>query len=202
MTLDNTRGLLIVGDSNTKSIEFGAGKGKFGERYPGKRIKASKISEIDPTLCNQHRNIAIMCGTNDLQPDGPPPDIPNLVKTLVDKVKQIRVINPKCVVMLVPVLPTRNRQMNRNIISFNRLVHSWVQECRTSSIIMPGIYQFLDKEELLATSLEREDHDGIHIGSRGVSLLVSILKQRIYFGAERRQQKPPRPRSAGSLKPA
>ena len=202
VNLDNTRGILVVGDSNTKKIDFGAGKGKFGERYPGKRVKAATIDDIDPSICNQHRNIAIMCGTNDLRPNGPTPDIPLLVKTLVSKVKQIRAINPKCVVMLIPVLPTRSEEMNKNVVAFNKLVHSWVKECGTSSVIMPGIYQFLDKDGLLATSLEREDHDGIHLGNRGISLLVSILKQNIYSNVDRRQQKPSRPRSAGSMKPA
>ena len=67
---------------------------------------------------------------------------------------------------------------------------------------MPGIYKFLDRQGLLATSLEREDHDGIHLGSRGISLLVSILKQCIYSNLERQQRGPSRPRGAGSTKPA
>ena len=177
-------------------------KGKFVERYPGKRVKASTIRDIDPTTCSQHRNIVLMCGTNDLRPDGPPPDIPNLARTLMSKVEQIKTLNPKSVVMVMPVLPTRNRYMNKSIVEFNRLVNSLVRQLGNSSVSMPGLYPFLDRDGLLASSLERDDHDGIHIGSRGISLLVSILKRCIYSSIDSRQQKQSRPRGAGSVKPA
>ena len=124
VNLDNNRGLLIVGDSNTKQIEFGSGKGKVGDRYPGKRVKAATIDDINPSVCSQHRNITLICGTNDLRPGGQQPDIQKLVKSYACKVQQIKKINPQCNVFVFPVLPTRDYQMNRYVTMFNRNLNS------------------------------------------------------------------------------
>ena len=50
---------IIIGDSNTKLIQFGSGKGSMGGSYPGRRIKAARIRNIKPADCCGHANIVI-----------------------------------------------------------------------------------------------------------------------------------------------
>ncbi len=203
VNLDNTRGLLIMGDSNTKPIQFGDGKGKVGRRYPGKRLKANTIADIDPYQCSQHRNIALMCGTNDLRPGPTRPNISQLARTLMKKVLQIKQVNPLCNVFVIPVMPTRDIDMNKYVIEFNNLVNNLIKQNHDSSITFPPLYSFLDNRRLLALPLTR-DGDSIHLGSRGIAQFVSLLKQLIYSSLERpvRQQKTKETRDAGSSKPA
>ena len=67
-----SRSTVIMGDSNTKDISFGEGKGKIGERYPGERVKAGRIRDIDPSRCVEFSNVVLVCGTNDLRPENNP----------------------------------------------------------------------------------------------------------------------------------
>ncbi|KAL5270293.1 hypothetical protein ACHWQZ_G001137 [Mnemiopsis leidyi] len=62
-----SRSILLIGDSNTKEVNFGSGSGKVGQSFPGKRIRAAKVKDIDPQECTGYSNIFIMCGTNDLR---------------------------------------------------------------------------------------------------------------------------------------
>lgn len=45
------RSTIIIGDSNTKLIQFGSGKGTIGEPFPGARVKDSKVIPIDSRSC-------------------------------------------------------------------------------------------------------------------------------------------------------
>ena len=56
-----------MGDSNTKDIQFGTGSGKVGDSYPGKRVKASRVKNIDPVECVGYQNVFLHVGTNDLR---------------------------------------------------------------------------------------------------------------------------------------
>ena len=171
------RSTIIVGDSNTKPIEFGEGRGKIGERYPGKREKAARIANISPSECAEYQNVVIVCGTNDLRPENNP-NIVKLSELMISKVIEICKINPNATVYLMPVLPTRDQEMNRYISSFNRSILQWVRQCRLS-VIMPNVSSFLDSNGLLASALTRGG-DPIHLGNRGLSKFVSIIKSEIF----------------------
>ena len=171
-------------------------------------MKAAKIENINPTLCGEHRNVFLVCGTNDLRVSEKPV-INELVSKMIGKIKQIRLLNPNSNIFVVPVLPTRDRAMNRNIILYNSRLLSWIKSNShiDKSIIMPPVYSFLDSSGLLASRLTR-DGDSIHLGSVGMSRFVSMIKSLVYkhldFGKSsnvRRQYTPPTNR-AGSTKPA
>ena len=51
--------MLITGVSNTNEAMFGLGVGTAGEKYPGKRIKAAKIHQIDLRDSASYSNITI-----------------------------------------------------------------------------------------------------------------------------------------------
>ena len=175
------RSTLIVGDSNTKEIKFGSGKGTLGEKYPGEKIKASRIQDIDPAKCVGYSNVVLVCGTNDLRPVNKP-DVTELSQLLLEKVKQLRVLNPLSKIILMPVLPTRNRSMNRNVMAFNRLVGKWVLQRRDKFIVNPFVHEFLDNADLMGKKWVREgDADGIHLGPAGLCKFISIIKTTIYL---------------------
>ena len=174
------KSLIIIGDSNTKDILFGPGAGKIGESYPGKRVKAGNKNQIDPTECIGYANIAIVCGTNNLREDNivHPSEVGTLVEKLANKLSQIKRLCPKSHITVMPVLPTRLPRMNKNIMMFNDLV-SRMLETRFHDISQPGIYDMLDKNQLLSMNLTRE-RDNIHLNQRGISGLVKAIKQSVY----------------------
>ena len=61
-----------------------------------------------------------------------------------------------------------------------------VKRCALPSILMPPVYSFLDSSKLLAAPLTREG-DNIHLGSNGISKLVSLLKYEIYHNLDDRK---------------
>ena len=108
----------------------------------------------------------------------------------------------------MPVLPTRDRDMNKNIVMYNRKLCDWIKSMTQidPSITMPPVYSFLDSYNLLATPLTR-DGDKIHLGELGISKFVTLMKELVYNNLDsqnsngKRQQHLPINRS-GSLKPA
>ena len=129
----------------------------------------------------------LVCGTNDLRPQYNP-NIPDLVNLLTSRVSEICTLNPKAKVFVMPVLPTRNIEMNRNIMPFNIGVLRWIRSSRFN-ITMPDVSSFLDNSGLLASSFTRNG-DSIHLGKRGISKFVSIIKLEIFrkFSFERQQR--------------
>jgi hypothetical protein len=169
-----------MGDSNTKSLEFGSGKGKIGETYPGKRVKAAKIDNINPNSCIGYSNLVLVCGTNDLR-DGyikSDNDITNLVETYRNKLATIKQIAPATKVFVVPVLPTRNVNMNRNIVKFNACLDEMLHHC-FSETWFPGVHGYLDNKMLLSTKFTREG-DAIHLGVKGIAQFVRNMKMWIF----------------------
>ena len=85
LTPYNLNYTVIIGDSNTKNLVFGADKGKLGMWMPGCRIKASKISNIpDPNSIGPCRNILFNVGINDVQ--GENPKSAKLLASLLDSI--------------------------------------------------------------------------------------------------------------------
>ena len=59
---------VIVGDSNTRFMSFGEGRGKFGVWLPGKRIEAFCIEDIpNPVEIGPYRNIVLHVGVNNIK---------------------------------------------------------------------------------------------------------------------------------------
>ena len=105
------------------------------------------------------------------------PNISELVSKTIGKIKQIKILNPRSKVYAMPVLPTRDCIMNRNICMYNSRLCNWIKSMNHSdpSISMPPVYSFLDSAALLAAPLTR-DGDSIHLGSLGISKFVALMK--------------------------
>ena len=59
----------LIGDSNTRAIKFGSGRGTVGERYPGKQVYAPIIEQIDALVCASYQNVVLTLGINDIKSD-------------------------------------------------------------------------------------------------------------------------------------
>ena len=175
-----SRSIILMGDSNTKEVKFGEGSGKVGASYPGKREKAARVRDINPEKCVGYQNIFLHCGTNDLRCTEISSDsqIFQLVDQLKDKLTSVKQLCPKANIFVVPVLPSRISAMNRNIMMYNQLVAKMLAK-NFPSISFRGVYSFLDNHGLLKSKLTR-NNDTIHLGPRGISLYVSLMKLHVF----------------------
>jgi len=175
------RSTVVIGDSNTKPIKFGSGKGTVGESLPGTRVKASKISSIDPLSCIGYSNVVIVCGTNDLRIESVKKagDIHQLVDILSFKLQQIKKLCPHTKIFVTAVLPSRLPAMNKNIMLFNNLVSEMLYQNFKDTVWHIGVEHFLDNKGLLSMNLTR-DGDDIHLGTHGISKFVRCIKHWVY----------------------
>ena len=175
------RSTIILGDSNTKTIKFGCGAGTMGQSFPGERVKAGRVGLIDPCRCIGYSNVVIVCGTNDLRVDNlrGENEIHQLVDILNLKIQQIRKLCPSTKIFVAAVLPSRLPQMNKNIMTFNRLVEEMLSANFNQSVWHLGVGHFLDSRGLLATNLTRVGDD-IHLGVYGIAKFVRCVKHWVY----------------------
>ena len=107
---------IILGDSNTKHLNFSGGqrqeKGAFGYRLPGERIETFHIHDIDEKKCIGFQNIIVHCGINDIRDNSPghnptdpdPEDIESHVKNLITKICDIKQMCPYASLIVSPIL--------------------------------------------------------------------------------------------------
>ena len=174
------RSMLVIGDSNTKDIQFGNGSGKVGKSFPGKRIKASKVTNIDPKSCIGYANVFVMCGTNDMRCDNIKnrSEVQAVVDQLKDKLSEIKQLCPSTKLFVIPVMPSRIPQMNLNIELYNELVDQMLM-VNFPEVWFEGIYSFLDHQDMLSAKLTREN-DKIHLNGKGIAKLVTYMKMCVF----------------------
>ncbi len=175
-----SRSIILIGDSNTKDINFGSGKGFVGESFPGKRVKAAHVDQIDPVDCIGFAHVVLACGTNNLRTENPSSSCPihQVVENLEHRIAQIKKLCPNCVITVMPVLPSRLPRMNANIIRYNDLVDEMLMHSFPDAGF-PSMHDFLDPKGMLSIKYNR-DNDPIHLGGRGVAKFVSVMKYRVY----------------------
>ena len=172
---------VVIGDSNTKDFKFGDGKGTFGRSVPGKRIRATTVEDINPHDCAGFANVVIVTGTNNLRSNviSCRADVEKVCQTLQEKIAGIRRIRKDVLITIVPVLPTKFSDMNRQIRCYNTMLYEMFISTGTNfNIKLPGLYEFLDRDRLLRCDLSRTG-DGIHLNGRGISVLVLRIKKAI-----------------------
>lgn len=179
----NFNSTVLVGDSNFGPIHFGAGRGKMGQATPGIRLWAATVDDVDPLSCVGFRNVVVMEGTNNLKSDKMDDDgVRELYKRYKTKLAQIRRYNPRCKLIVCPVLPTKSHKINRKINIFNQFLYNDLTQCNLKVLVVDGFMTFLDKgTNLLKNSLAKPDSsDILHINGRGVGALVKLIKNCIF----------------------
>ena len=114
-------------------------------------------------------------------------DIRKVVDEYKSKLCIIQQLCPSSKIFVVPVLPTRNVKMNRNIVRFNSMLSDMLNQSRFGNVYFPGVYSFLDSKGLLSARLTR-NNDDIHLGDKGLAQFVRLIKLWI-FECEARERR-------------
>ena len=182
----------VMGDSNTANFKFGEDRGTFGRTTPGKRVETLHIQDIDPQRCMAYRNVVLMVGTNNLKSKHikNTADTRALFDSFSHKIKEIRQLNKRCRVFIVPVIPTRYININHKVVDFNNIASRELPRMFPKLFIVRGIGELVDRSNggTLATRFRRNpDPSGLHINNIGVSLVVGCIKSSIVQAKSRNQ---------------
>ena len=176
----NFNSTYAVGDSNFGRIKFGEGRGKMGASTPGYVDWAPCINNLDPRKGASYRNIVIMVGTNDLKTNEV--DVLDTYKLYKGKVELFRKYNPKGNIFICPVLPSRDKNLNRRVNEFNRYLHDDLIQTNLRVSFVYGFNEFADRDGMLRSALHdcRTQNDVLHINDRGYCILVRLIKLALF----------------------
>ena len=109
---------VLIGDSNTRHLKFGAKLGTFGHRMHGKTISALHIEEIpEPQNIGPYRKIVIHTGINNVKQQSRKSNR-SLINELEVKCASIHDIYPRCKIYISMLLPTKSNALNYRIREF------------------------------------------------------------------------------------
>ena len=182
-----TNSTVILGDSNTKYLTFGTGKGSFGKKLPGKRVETFRISHIEAKNCIGFHNVILHVGTNDLRHNSPhrpkdtplPTDVQGHFSNLVSKISQIQHLSPKSNIIVSSILPTKDYNVNIRASEFNKLLIHY------SVYVNPKIRIVQHDDFVLDSSLNpnlasyKNPNDKYHLGKLGIRLLANLFMSNI-----------------------
>ena len=182
------RSTIIIGDSNTKNLSFGEGKGTFGKGLPGKREEASKVEHIIPLQCLSYSNVVISCGVNNIREgtgrhrqNTADIDVDRTFNEFKQKVDLICKLKKNIIIFICPILPTRSTIYNARAIRFNNLIHSQIIDQNYYKCTVIDVLVFCDSSyntDLLDHSYSRGDL--VHLNGTGIRKFANIIKDSIY----------------------
>jgi alkylated DNA repair dioxygenase AlkB len=175
---NNTNSTIIIGDSNTRFLKFGSGKGTFGDQLPGKRVLAYKIDQITPTVCHGFKNVFVHCGINDIRQNNA--CVQHCANQLIRKLDQICEACPSSKITVSPILPTKLHHLNQRAKQFNQILFNYINKYnpRIGSL---DFNCFVDENNLLDKRFGRyrDQSDPIHLGSTGVFTLSRLIINKV-----------------------
>ena len=195
----NRNSSCIIGDSNTGMLNFGTDKrSTFGELMPGQKYWAPCIKDIKPESCISYSNVVILCGINDIKKAEVNclNDTRSLGNLLIDKIKQIKQLNPKCYVSICPLLPTKSHELNQKVNFFNYVLASSIASMGPGVQCVEGFHGFAEHDGTLVGRLSKtlDRHGGLdmlHLNPFGARVLAGLIKRCIFFrlngGVDRRR---------------
>ena len=195
----NRNSSCVIGDSNTGMLNFGTDKrSTFGELMPGQKYWAPCIKDIKPESCISYSNVVILCGINDIKKAEVNclNDTRDLGNLLIDKIKQIKQLNPKCYVSICPLLPTKSRELNQKVNFFNYVLASSLASMGPGVQCVEGFHGFAEHDGTLVGRLSKtlDRHGGLdmlHLNPFGARVLAGLIKRCIFFrlngGVDRRR---------------
>ena len=171
---------VIVGDSNTKHLKFGEGLGSFGYYFPGERIEAPLIDDIDVTRCVGYSNIILHCGINNIKHTS----VNNITKVshcfnkLKHKIELVHKLCPKSQLIVSPILPTKDQQLTAKALDFNEMLFRYEDHAQYFRTL--NFNSFCDMNGILYDSMGcHNPRDMLHLGSQGIKHLVKSIKDSI-----------------------
>ncbi len=189
----NRNATCIIGDSNTGKLAFGNSKfNSFSELMPGQRFWAAGISEIDPGTSCGYNNVVVSVGINDLKQRDVncQRDIDMLYHRYKAKIKLIRQLNAKINIFVVPILPTKNYDLNRRANYFNSLIFNDLQRSNLGVTPVVGLDSFVDGDGLLSEKMSKQfDNNGrrdvLHLNESGVRRFAGMIKRAVFLKLNR-----------------
>ena len=176
---------IVLGDSNTKHLSFGTGRGNFGWALPGKRVNTPHIHDIDPTSCLGYQVIVLHVGINDMRnhsigrvPEDPAPhDVHAHIHNLMNKITAIEKLCPKSRIIVACILPTKSVELNNRAGQFNGLMREYVMAHKQQIKIIDA-NNFCNQHNMLDGRLAVYDRPGdqVHLGYLGIRLLCRNIK--------------------------
>ena len=150
------------------------------------------MEDISPQECAGYANIVIATGTNNLREGNISckADVEKVRQTLHNKIMSIKSVRKDVKIIVLPVLPTRYSEMNRNIGCYNRIIYEMiVKSGYYFNVRLANVWEFVDGEYLLRRDLVRTG-DAIHLNERGISVFAQCIKNNIlnhtdYLGSSR-----------------
>ena len=176
---------LVIGDSNTENLKFGAGRKTFGVWMPGERIRASRVNGI-PTpeaIVFPYRHFVIHCGINDLRAYNPKP-VNVIANELENKAAVIANAFPYSKVHISLLLPSKDRNLNKLITELNKFIAVFCKKYQNMSVINHS--NLSDPNGLLRINFGRhfddgspKMHDFVHLGAHGIKIFCMNIKESI-----------------------
>ena len=179
---------VILGDSNTRFIKFGTGKGTLGAWMPGKHINVShidaipKASEVGP-----YRNFVIHTGINSINNQRHRQSNMSLAKTLESKIQNINTTYPNSKIFISLLLPSRSVPLNHRIRDFNNLILDMTCRLTSVSIIDNSIFGSVLSNEH-GRWMPSNDNSGefvpklndiLHLGKHGLRTFAMNIKNTV-----------------------
>ncbi|MCP4459303.1 MAG: hypothetical protein GY816_14980, partial [Cytophagales bacterium] len=175
---------VIIGDSNTRFLKFGSGAGTFGHNIPGERIEAIHSTDINPLDCCGYKTIILHCGINGIKHHrvNSSDKMRRKFEELKTVINQIRVLCPKSRLVVSPILPTRSQELNNRAKYFNSLLFEFNDSLSYNGFTTLNFNVFADRFGNLRSELGRywNQEDQLHLGSQGISLLVRMIREKVY----------------------
>ena len=181
---------IVLGDSNTKHFRFGMSTSEnptFGKWLPGKRVSAMKVMNI-PSAEHvvPYNNVIIHTGINDLRCENPPTPI-QLVWHLESRCAQIHHLSPNTQIVISPLLPTKDANINEQVYWYNSLLHQLCDKHPRLKLISYCSSLFADNRGILMSDMGRYDRknncplesDSVHLGAKGLRLFRYYIKASI-----------------------
>ena len=181
---------IVLGDSNTKFFRFGESTQEnptFGRWLPGKRLRVTKIKNLPPVEnIAPYQNIVIHSGINDLL-DEIPPAPTQIVHYLEHRCAQIHYISPSTKIIISPILPTKNANLNQKVNAVNHLLHQLCDKHPNLELLRYPNHVFAGNSGLLKPEMGRYDRskngalesDLVHLGSKGLRAFRWFIKSHI-----------------------
>ena len=182
----------LIGDSNTRVMNFGEGKGTFGVWMPGKRVEAFHIEDIpDPLKVGPYRNFIIHTGVNNIKRRDRRSNS-SLVNEMESKCTNILEVYPRSRIYISMLLPTKLESLNYRVKELNSMLIELAHSYRNISIIGHSWSILCDRSGCLKSELGRHDKssglpldsDSLHLGKNGYRILAINIKEGI-FGKRR-----------------
>ena len=137
------------------------------------------MENVDPEDCAPYQNVVLMVRTNDSTKKTlhHQADIQKLIKVYKKKLDDVRKLNPRCRIFIVPVIPSRAQEDVDKINYFNGLIARQLVQHFPRLFIVLGMHEFSDVRGSLAGRYDTGDRTGLQLNTKGIRVWQDILSQ-------------------------